>query len=206
MASHAQCLVPLAAASSKVVEHVRDGGGLAYSEFDDLDWGVEVGDTAYWDEVFLDTLRSFAPEVAERLEVGASVADIACGDGHKGNVMARAYPQSVFVGYDFLADTIATARKEAGTFGLSNSTFKEQNVADLDLVAAFDVITVFDAIHDQRAPRDVLAVIHRALKPDGIFLMADIQASSRPEQNIHHPLGSYFYLWSICHCMTVSLQ
>ena len=119
--------------------------------------------------------------------------------------MAGAYRNSRFVGYDFLGTNIDAAEREAAEMHLTNSSFRRQDVALLDAEQAFDVITAFDAIHDQRSPRDVLSAIHRALRPGGIFLMADIRGSSRLEENIDHPFGAYMYCWSVCHCMTVSL-
>ena len=70
---------------------------------------------------------------------------------------------------------------------------------------AYDVITVFDAIHDQAQPARVLENIYRALRPGGILLMVDIKASSRLEDNIGVPLASYLYTVSTMHCMSVSL-
>ena len=69
----------------------------------------------------------------------------------------------------------------------------------------YDLITAFDAIHDQAQPAQVLAAIARALRPGGTFLMVDIAASSNLAENGEHPLGSYLYTVSCMHCMTVSL-
>jgi len=78
-------------------------------------------------------------------------------------------------------------------------------VAELSNAEAFDLITVFDAIHHQAQPRKVLANISRALKPDGVFLCVDVAASSSLEENVDHPLGPMLYSVSTMHCMTVSL-
>jgi len=75
----------------------------------------------------------------------------------------------------------------------------------LGKVASYDVITVFDAIHDQAQPARVLENIHRALRPGGVLLMADIKASSRLEDNVDTPMSTYLYTTSLMHCMTVSL-
>src|SRR5690606_3222684 len=68
-----------------------------------------------------------------------------------------------------------------------------------------DLVTAFDAIHDQARPAAVLANIRRALRPGGVFLMQDIRASSHLERNKDHPLGPYLYTISTMHCMSVSL-
>jgi ubiquinone/menaquinone biosynthesis C-methylase UbiE len=67
------------------------------------------------------------------------------------------------------------------------------------------LITTFDAVHDQAKPRNVLKGIYRALKPDGVYLMQDIRASSYLHKNFGHPLGTLLYTISCLHCMTVSL-
>ena len=71
--------------------------------------------------------------------------------------------------------------------------------------ARYDLITAFDAIHDQIQPAAVLAAIAAALRPEGVFLMVDIAASSRVEENIERPLAPLLYTVSCMHCMTVSL-
>jgi SAM-dependent methyltransferase len=75
----------------------------------------------------------------------------------------------------------------------------------LEANAQCDLITTFDAIHDQAHPDKVLARIGRALRPDGIYLMQDIIASSHLQNNLDHPIGPFLYAISCMHCMTVSL-
>jgi ubiquinone/menaquinone biosynthesis C-methylase UbiE len=70
---------------------------------------------------------------------------------------------------------------------------------------SFDLITTFDAVHDQARPMNVLRGIHRALRADGVYLMQDIKGSSEVHKNIGHPLGTLLYTVSCMHCMTVSL-
>jgi 2-polyprenyl-3-methyl-5-hydroxy-6-metoxy-1,4-benzoquinol methylase len=141
----------------------------------------------------------------EQLRSGADVADFGCGSGHAINVMAQAFPASRFTGIDFSEEAIATGVQEAARLGLSNAAFESHNLPELDKVAAYDVITVFDAIHDQAQPARVLENICRALRPGGVFLMADIKASSRLEENVDVPMSTYLYTTSLMHCMTVSL-
>jgi 2-polyprenyl-3-methyl-5-hydroxy-6-metoxy-1,4-benzoquinol methylase len=70
---------------------------------------------------------------------------------------------------------------------------------------SFDFITTFDAIHDQAKPLNVLKGIHRALKPEGVYLMQDISGTSHMDRDIEHPIGTFLYAISCMHCMTVSL-
>ena len=141
----------------------------------------------------------------ERLRSGADVADFGCGSGHAINVMAQAFPASRFTGIDFSDEAIAAGAQEAARLGLTNATFESHNLTQLDKADTYDVITVFDAIHDQAQPARVLENIHRALRPGGVLLMADIKASSRLEDNVDVPMSTYLYTTSLMHCMTVSL-
>ena len=100
---------------------------------------------------------------------------------------------------------IAAARREAQSMDLSNARFEVKDVATIDGSAKYDVIFVFDAIHDQAKPRAVLKGIHDSLKPDGLFLCSDIHASSNVHENIGAPMAPMMYMCSTFHCMTVSL-
>jgi len=145
------------------------------------------------------------PGLTERLQAGIDVLDVGCGSGHALNLMAREFPQSRFTGMDFSEQAIAAARAEADACGLQHVTFQQHDVAQLSAPAQFDFITAFDAIHDQARPREVLKAISTALRPDGVFLMVDIQASSHVHENIEHMMGPLLYTISCMHCMTVSL-
>jgi ubiquinone/menaquinone biosynthesis C-methylase UbiE len=109
------------------------------------------------------------------------------------------------VGYDFAEDGIELAREELRQMGLPNAAFEVRDAAKLGVSERFDLITVFDAIHDQAHPATVLSEIHDALKPGATFLCVDIAASSKLEENLEHPLGPLLYAVSTLHCMTVSL-
>jgi SAM-dependent methyltransferase len=157
------------------------------------------------DATLLQSTLPLVPGLTERLENGIDVLDVGCGQGHAINVMAQAYPNSRFTGYDFSEEGVAAGTAEAKAMGLTNAKFVKQDVANFKEEAAFDFITAFDAIHDQAAPRKVLANIARALRPSGVFLMVDIAGSSHLEKNIGNPMAPLFYAISTTHCMTVSL-
>ena len=86
-----------------------------------------------------------------------------------------------------------------------NVSFETGDATDLGYTEEFDLITTFDAIHDQAAPDKVLASIGRALRSDGLYLIQDIKASSDVQNNVDHPAGPFLYAFSVMHCMTVSL-
>jgi hypothetical protein len=83
--------------------------------------------------------------------------------------------------------------------------FEATDAAAMNDSRAYDLITAFDAIHDQARPQRVLANIAAALRPDGVFLMQDIAGSSHVHQDVSHPIGTFLYTISCMHCMSVSL-
>jgi 2-polyprenyl-3-methyl-5-hydroxy-6-metoxy-1,4-benzoquinol methylase len=118
------------------------------------------------------------------------VADIGCGSGHAINLMAQAFPHSRFVGYDISQEGIGAAQAEAKRLGVTTTRFEVQDVSQLDTPGRYDLITAFDAIHDQAKPTQVLAALAMALRPWGMFLMVDFAASSQLEENLGHPLAA----------------
>ena len=89
--------------------------------------------------------------------------------------------------------------------GLGNAAFEALDVSRLSPEPKFDLITTFDAIHDQRDPATVLRRVAAALAPGGIYLMVEPKTSSKLEENIGNPFAPYMYGMSVLHCMTVSL-
>ena len=188
----------------KVAERFRTGGGLSYDDYPSFHEVQAAESAAVNDSSLLDTIIPVTG-LTERLEQGIRVADIGCGRGHAVNLLARAYPASSFVGYDFSDEAVADARAEAAAWGLTNARFETRDVARLDVEAEFDLVTAFDAIHDQAHPATVLEQIRRSLRPGGTFLMVDIRAQSNLEDNLDLPWASFLYAVSLVHCMSVSL-
>ncbi|HWV57277.1 MAG TPA: class I SAM-dependent methyltransferase, partial [Longimicrobiales bacterium] len=134
--------------------------------------------------------------------------DVGCGRGRILNRLAALYPRSQFVGMDLSQEAIEYARGEAARAGLDNVDFVAADLSDFDQTAepeTFDFITTFDAVHDQARPLNVLKGIHRALRPDGVYLMQDISGTSHVHEDVEHPIGTFLYTISCFHCMTVSL-
>lgn len=188
-----------------IVESFRGGGGVPYSEYGKFQQLMSEESSQVVDATLLDVTLPLAPGLVERLSDGIDVADVGCGSGHAINVMAQAFPNSRFAGYDFSDEGVAAGTAEAKSMGLTNARFEVKDVATLDGSQQFDLITVFDAIHDQAQPARVLQGIAAALKPGGTFLCVDIAASSHLEENLEHPLAPMMYGISTMHCMTVSL-
>lgn len=223
-AEHAACLTRAAGADNmgvftqyiglmgtvedKIVHCFHHGGGVPYSEFGRFhEVMAEDSGQSVLSSLF-DAILPLVPGLVERLEQGIEVLDVGCGMGRALNQLARAFPNSLFTGYDLSEQAIAAARAEAREHGTGNVYFAVRDLTSFDEEApagCFDFITSFDAIHDQGRPDRVLAGICRALKPDGIYLMQDIAASSEVQNNLDHPLGPLLYTVSTMHCMTVSL-
>lgn len=189
----------------RVVECFRRGGGVDYSAFTRFHTLMFETSGEIFDAALIDTVLPLAPGVPGRLAEGIDVADVGCGSGRAVNLIARTYPDSSITGYDFSESALEHARAEAASLGLPNARFELCDVAELGAVEAFDLITAFDAIHDQAHPDRVLANAYRALRPGGTFLMVDINASSHVHENTDLPWAPFFYTISTLHCMTVSL-
>lgn len=192
------------AVQPKVVQAFRVGGGLSYDDYPGFHELQAKESAAVNDASLIDRIVPVTG-VVDRLQSGIAVADVGCGQGHAINLLAREYPASTFVGYDFSEEALVAARAEAAAWGLTNAQFVAQDVAELDAEAAYDLVTAFDTIHDQAHPATVLARIRRALRPDGTFLMVDINASSNLEDNHELPWATLLYAISTVHCMSVSL-
>lgn len=192
----------------RILECFVKGGGVPYSDYGRFhevmaeDSGQSVISSLF------ESILPLIPGINERLEQGIEVLDIGCGMGRALNLMARAYPRSRFTGYDLSEQAISAARAGAVEYALSNVRFEVRDLTTFDTDApdaGFDFITSFDAVHDQARPDRVLAGIYRAVKPDGVYLMQDIAASSEIQNNLDHPVGPLLYSVSTMHCMSVSL-
>ena len=206
LAGATQFIALLAGIESRLVDCFRRGGGVPYAEFTEFHRLMAEDSGAVFDAALLDSILPLVAGLPGRLGEGIDVADIGCGSGHAINLIASAYPRSRCVGYDFSTEAVAAGRAEASALGLTNAEFVVRDVAALGEYERFDLITAFDAIHDQAHPADVLAGIAAALRPGGTFLMVDIEASSNLEDNVEHPFAPFLYGVSTMHCMTVSLS
>ncbi len=205
LAAYTTFVALMADVEGDIVECFTTGGGVPYSRFTRFQELMAANSGEVFNNALLPAILPVVPGLIEQLHAGIEVADIGCGRGRAINVMAGAFPNSRFTGYDFSPDGVAQGRREAAEWGLTNASFEQADVAKLDVTGRFDLITAFDAIHDQAQPRQVLANTARALTPGGVFLMADIAGSSNLEDNLEHPMAPWLYTVSLFHCMTVSL-
>jgi SAM-dependent methyltransferase len=184
----------------------RHGGGVPYATFRPEFTGLlDEMHRRPMDELLVDVWLPLLPGLAESLRAGAVVADVGCGTGHALNLLARAFPESRFVGLDIAEDAITLGRAAAREAGLGNVEFRLADAAGPLEGGPFDVVFAFDAVHDQADPAGVLGRIHQAVRPGGRFVMVDMAASSNLEENVGNPFASYIYAVSTLHCLTVSL-
>jgi 2-polyprenyl-3-methyl-5-hydroxy-6-metoxy-1,4-benzoquinol methylase len=189
-----------------IIESFRSGGGVPYSAYPRFQQLQAEETSRVLDATLIETTLPLVPGLTGRLQAGINVADVGCGQGHAINLMARAFPNSRFTGYDFSEEGIDTGKAEAERMVLKNAHFEVKDVATLDASGEYGLITAFDVIHDLAQPAKVLKKIFDALQPDGTFLMVDIAASSNVSENIGHPLAPALYTFSVMHCLTVSLE
>jgi 2-polyprenyl-3-methyl-5-hydroxy-6-metoxy-1,4-benzoquinol methylase len=205
MAAIAQYIPLMGSVEDGIVGSFEHGGGLPYSAFPRFHevMAEDSGQTVL--PALTEHILPLVPGLTERLEEGIDVLDVGCGSGRALNLMARTFPNSRFLGYDFSEEAIARARAEAQEHGATNVRFEVKDAAALDEESSYDLITTFDAVHDQAKPAAVLKGIAGALKDDGVYLMQDIAGSSHVHNNMDHPTGPLLYAISTMHCMTVSL-
>lgn len=205
MGVFAQYVSVLGGVEDEVIDCFYKGGGVPYEKYHRFH-EVMAEDSG---QSVLSSLESsilpLIPGIDDQLEQGIQVMDIGCGSGKALNLLARKYPKSRFVGIDLCEDPVLTARAQANEAGLKNIDFIVADLTTYKPDFKSDLITAFDAIHDQARPDIVLSTIFGSLKEEGVFLMQDIDASSQLENNRDHPLGTLLYSISTLHCMTVSL-
>lgn len=205
LAGPAQFIPVMAQVEESVIECFRDGGGIPYSAYPRFHRLMAEDSAAIHDVALLDAVLPLVPGLVERLQAGIEVADVGCGQGHAINLMAQAFPKSRFTGYDLSEEAILSGRKEAHDMGLENARFETRDVSILDAHHRFDLVTAFDAIHDQAQPGRVLTAVADALRPQGVFLMVDFGAPATSTRTWNsRPARSYMRFPGM-HCVPVSL-
>jgi SAM-dependent methyltransferase len=190
----------------KVQAAFRSGGGVA--------WGDQGGcmfcavarffRPSYHNQLVKDWLPAL-DGVVEKLRRGAKVADVGCGHGWSTVLMAKAFPKSQFIGYDFHPGSIEEARAHADTHAVSANTRFEVGPAKDYPGTDFDLVTCFDCLHDMGDPAGAAAHIRKSLKPDGTWMIVEPIAGDSLEQNLN-PVGRLYYAASTMICLPTSLS
>lgn len=143
----------------------------------------------------------------DRMNAGAVVADVGCGAGGAVLLMAEAFPNSTFLGYDISRHALDRANAKLAESGLTNARFIDPRDEPLPLDGSIDVITTFDCIHDMSHPQDVIQHIRDSLADDGYWLLVDIRAAETLSGNIEaNPMASLLYGVSVLSCMSSALS
>ena len=143
--------------------------------------------------------------VVEKLQAGAKVADVGCGVGHSTIIMAEAFPNSEFVGFDFHEASIEEANRHAKAHGISDRLRFEVASAENIQETGFDLVTAFDCLHDMGDPRGCARQVHKMLREDGTWMIVEPIAGDSPIENLN-PVGRLYYNASTMICIPTSLD
>jgi SAM-dependent methyltransferase len=143
------------------------------------------------------------PQVVAALQEGGLAADVGCGGGRAAIMIAQHFPRCRVWGFDIHAESLARARRNAEEAGVADRV-KFELANGRELPGTFDFISTFDVVHDAVDPLGLMTSIRRALKPDGTYLIQEINTSADLKENIK-PMGKMLYSVSTMYCMTTSL-
>jgi len=198
-------MFPLLQRWESVFESFRAGRGVPYN---DLGPDHAVGESRFsspWMRANLvPVILPGLDGVVPKLTAGAKVVDVGCGSGKALLEMARAYPRSDFHGYDSSELAIGFTEAHLARTGLRNVTFHRSAANTLPRDASFDLVLTWDCLHDMTDPAGAMRAIRTAIKPDGTWLIVDINGMPTPEENYAHPLGALLYSFSVLDCLACS--
>jgi len=189
-------------------ESFRTGLGLPYDVFGaDGNRGVELGFAPWYRSMLVPFALPALDGVTAKLQAGAKVADIGCGAGVAMIEMAKAFPRSQFHGYEISKHALAQGEKNKVEAGAGNVFFHDASGDGISSDGSFDFITTFDCLHDMTRPDVVTKAIRAAIKPDGTWLIADINSKPTFEENLErNPMVAMMYGFSVMSCMSSALS
>ena len=199
-----------AIAALRIVDRLEDafrtGEGVAWSEhhhqvFHGIERFYRSGYLAHLVQEWIPALDG----MHDRLTEGAEVADVGCGHGASTILLARAYPRSRFIGYDTHAASVEVARQRAHEAGVDERVRFEVASAHDYPGRGFDLVAIFDALHDLGDPVGAAAHVLTTLRPDGIWMIVEPNAGDRVEENLN-PVGRAFYSGSTLMCTPCALH
>jgi 2-polyprenyl-3-methyl-5-hydroxy-6-metoxy-1,4-benzoquinol methylase len=192
----------------KLLEAFRSGGGVAYADYgDDIHESQAAGTRPLFENLLGQEWLPAVPKLHERLhaEPAARVADIACGQGRSSIAIARAYPKVRVDGIDADRASIERARENLAGSGVDERvTFQERDAGDPALAGRYDLVTIFEALHDMSYPVQALRAARGLLAEGGLVLVAD----ERTEDKFTAPASNrerLFYGYSVFHCLPVGM-
>jgi SAM-dependent methyltransferase len=190
---------------NQLLQAFQQGGGVPVEDYGpDLWEGQARFSGGFFEHLLVPVWLPAMPEVQAKLERGALVADVGCGQGRALIKLAQSYPQSRYVGYDVFAPSVATATAVAQAAGVADRVHFECLDASEGLPEQYDIITTFDVVHDAASPLRLLRAIREGLRLDGRYICMEANGSDKLEENVGL-IGSLFYGVSVLYCMTTSL-
>jgi SAM-dependent methyltransferase len=188
------------------IEHAfRSGEGVSWGSHDScLFCGTEKFFRPSYKANLVSSWIPALEGVEEKLQKGAKVADIGCGHGVSTIVMAQAFPNSEFIGYDFHDASVEHASALAKDAGLDNISFKMASAKTFPAVG-YDLVTFFDCLHDMGDPVGACAHVVKALNPDGTCMIVEPFANDTLQENLN-PVGRAMYAFSTMICTPSSIS
>ncbi len=192
--------------SPRILEVARTGGGIGWHDHvADVHEGCErffrPGYNAHLVAEWLPALDG----VVEKLTRGATVLDVGCGHGASTVLMAEAFPSSRFLGTDYHNGSIETARRRAAEAGVTSTVTFETASASSFPGRGYDLVTMFDCLHDMGDPAGAARRVLSALADDGTWMIVEPAAGDRVEENLN-PVGRAYYAFSTLLCTPCSLS
>ena len=192
--------------SPRITDAARSGEGVGWHEhghdvFDGCERFFRPGYNANLLPAWLPSLDG----VVEKLEAGGRVADIGCGHGSSTILMAQAFPNSTFVGSDYHEGSIETARERAKEAGVDDRVTFEHAPAASYPGKGYDLVTMFDCLHDMGDPVGAARHVRETLAADGTWMIVEPMAGDRVEDNLN-PVGRAYYGFSTFLCTPASLS
>src|SRR4051794_4727492 len=192
--------------SPRITEAARSGDGVGWHEHnDDVFHGCERFFRPGYNANLISSWLPSLEGVVEKLEQGATVADVGCGHGSSTILMAQAFPKSNFVGSDYHGESIATARERAEEAGVAARVRFETASAQSYSGRDYDLVTMFDCLHDMGDPVGAAGHVRRSLADDGTWMVVEPAAGDRVEDNLN-PIGRAMYGFSTFLCTPSSLS
>ncbi|MGH3040486.1 MAG: class I SAM-dependent methyltransferase, partial [Gaiellaceae bacterium] len=189
-----------------VIEAVRSGAGLGWHEHThDVHEGCERFFRPGYNANLVTSWLPALDGVVDKLEGGITVADVGCGHGASTILMAEAYPPSTFVGSDYHESSIETARARAEAAGVADRVRFETAPADGFSGDGYELVTMFDCLHDMGDPVGAARHVRETIAPDGVWMIVEPMAGDRVEDNLN-PIGRTYYAFSTFLCTPASLS
>ena len=192
--------------SPRITEAAKSGEGIGWGDHvHDVHEGCERFFRPSYNAHLLNEWLPALDGVVEKLEAGAKVADVGCGHGASTILMAEAFPTSKFHGFDDHEGSIVTARERANIAGVIGQADFSAEAASAYSGDGYDLVTMFDCLHDMGDPAGAARHVRASLAPDGTWMIVEPRAGDRVEENLN-PVGRAYYGFSTLLCTPSSLS